>query len=141
MKCEICNFEYEGYFCPNCAWEEENIADEKYLEIYLQKKAKYKEVFNKTRYYDDFFSNLIKKFNDFLKEDMNFSFYLKFVDDILEIIEDKKYYFELLIIKLLLLKRLKKDYKDVLKQVESLSLDKDILEEDRKFFEMLKARL
>jgi len=141
MKCEICKKEYDGYFCPNCGWEEENILDDKYLEIYLDKKKRHKEIFKEVEYYHNFFNNFVSKFNEFIKEEMNLSFYLKLLDDMLEIVEDKKYYFELLIIKILLLKKMKKEYKSEIKEAEELLKEGEILEEDKKFFENLKAKL
>ena len=141
MRCEICGNEYEGYFCDKCGWEEENILDDKYLEIYLDKKTKYKKIYEKITYYDEFFSKFIVKFNEYLKEDMNLAFYLKLVDDILEIIKDKKYYFELLILKILILKRLRKDYSKELKKAESFLDYSEILEEDKNFFNKLRMRL
>lgn len=141
MKCEICGNEYEGYFCDNCAWEEENILDDKYLEIYLDKKKKYKEVYKKISYYDEFFSQFVVKFNEYLKEDMNLAFYLKLIDDMLKIIEDKKYYFEMLVIKILILKKLKKDYSKEVKEAEELLKSDEVLKEDKKFFEKLRDKL
>ena len=42
MKCDICGYEYEGIFCPNCGWEEMNILDDEYLEIFNKRKEIYK---------------------------------------------------------------------------------------------------
>jgi len=142
MKCEICNKEYDGYFCPNCAWEEENVLDEKYLEIYLNKKQKHKEVFKEVEYYHNFFDSFITKFNEFNKDkEENRPFYLKLLDDMLEIMEDKKYYFQLLVIKILFLNKMEKDYKNEIKEAEELLKNNEISEEDKKIFENLKAKL
>jgi len=141
MRCSICNTEYDGVFCPKCGWEEENILDDEYLKIYNQRKEKYKSIFENSRYYEKFFNSFILKFNDFLQEEMNLSFYLKFLDDLLGFIEDKKYYFELLVIKILILRKLKKDYSSALKEAEELSKESEILEEDRKFFNLLREKL
>ena len=141
MKCEICNKEYDGYFCPNCGWEEENVLDDKYLEIYLNKKQKHKEVFKEVEYYHNFFDSFIRKFKEFLREERDQSFYLKFLNDVLEIMKDKKYYFQLLVIKIFLLRNMKEEYKNEIKEAEELLKNNEISEEDKKIFENLKAKL
>jgi hypothetical protein len=137
MKCEICGNEYDGVFCNKCGWEEMNILDDEYLKIFEKRKEIYKKKINDSKF-SDFMEELIKKYNVYLKENLNLA--KVFIDDILEILKnfDKNYYMEFLMAKFYIYIREKnKEAKNLLNELESLS---DLMNEKQKeSFEKLKA--
>jgi hypothetical protein len=137
MKCEICGNEYDGVFCNKCGWEEMNILDDEYLKIFEKRKEIYKKKINDSKF-SDFMEELIKKYNVYLKENLNLA--KVFIDDILEILKnfDKNYYMEFLMAKFYIyIKEKNKEAKNLLNELESLS---DLMNEKQKeSFEKLKA--
>jgi hypothetical protein len=137
MKCEICGNEYDGVFCNKCGWEEMNILDDEYLKIFEKRKEIYKKKINDSKF-SDFMEELIKKYNVYLKENLNLA--KVFIDDILEILKnfDKNYYMEFLMAKFYIyIKEKNKLSENILKELESLYTL--MSEEQKNNFEKLKA--
>jgi hypothetical protein len=137
MKCDICGFEYEGIFCPKCGWEEMNILDDEYLEIFNKRKEIYKKRLSFDKKFEQFMENLILKYNVYLKS--NPAMAKVFINDICEILKDidKKYYIEFLLAKFYLFITTKdKNIEPILQELETLEIKMN--EEQKNNFKKLK---
>jgi len=123
MKCDVCGYEFEGIFCPNCGWEEINILDDEYLEIFKKRKEIYKKKLSSDTKFSFFMEKLILKYDFYLKS--NPAMVKIFVDDICDILKDidEKYYIEFLLAKCYLyIKAKDKKSESILKELEKLEI-------------------
>jgi len=137
MKCDICGYEYEGIFCPNCGWEEMNILDDEYLEIFKKRKEIYKKRISSDTKFSFFMEKLISKYDNYLKS--NPAIAKMFVDDICDILKniDQKYYIEFLLARFYLyIKAKDKKSESILKEL--MNLEKNMDQSQRDNFKKLK---
>jgi len=139
MKCEICGNEYSGEFCDKCGWEEINILDDEYLEIFKKRKEIYKKRINEDNKFKDFIEKLIEVYNRYINSNLEIA--KVFIDDMVQIlknIDNYYYYIEFLLAKFYIYTKEKDSIaKDILKELESLKLLMDKRQLDD--FEKLKA--
>jgi len=138
MKCEICGNEYSGEFCDKCGWEEINILDDEYLEIFKKRKEIYKKRINEDNKFKDFIEKLIETYNRYIHTNLEIA--KVFIDDIVQILKniDNYYYIEFLLAKFYIYTKEKNSIaKDILRELENLKtlMDKRQLDD----FEKLKA--
>ena len=139
MKCEICGNEYSGEFCDKCGWEEINILDDEYLEIFKKRKEIYKKRINEDNKFKDFIEKLIEVYNRYINSNLEIA--KVFIDDMVQIlknIDNYYYYIEFLLAKFYIYTKEKDSIaKDILRELENLKtlMDKRQLDD----FEKLKA--